>query len=248
MEIPVKRCLLGFCILLLLRCEIVLAAPPTVRSVKELRASDFGGERALILSGYYEGSPRGGGVLTATANGADDGCLVYADKGGHKFKRNLNGQPLDVTMCGARCGGVQVSDGQATAGSPVITSTKARWTRAMVGWRAVVNKAGPSRQQIDTTVAAVDSVSSLKLAVAANTTSSGDIVSIYPDDTTALDAAITSAGTAGTFVQLPTGMVCGYANPRASVFKKVAGPGILLNAGTRRHKWPISDRSEHSSI
>jgi len=146
-------------------------------------------------------------------------------------------------MCGARCGGTQILDGRSSAGSPVITSSKARWTSAMVGWRAVVNKAGASGQQIDSTVVAVSNAGLLKLAVAASTTSSGNTVSVYPDDTGELDAAFAAAGNARITVQLPAGAVCGYANPGASVFKTIAGTGLFLNSGTLwlAHTGPAMD-------
>lgn len=146
-------------------------------------------------------------------------------------------------MCGALCGGTQVSDGRSMAGSAVIISTKARWTPAMVGWRAVVNKAATSSQQIDAKVVAVSGEGSLTLAVPAGTTGSGETVSVYPDDTVALDAAFAAAGRARIAVQLPPGAVCGYANPGASVFKTVAGTGLFLNSGALwlAHTGPAMD-------
>lgn len=207
------------------------ASPPTVASVAALRAGDFTGAHTLILSGFNAGSTMGFGTLTATQDGADDSCLVYADKAGHRFRRTLNGKTLDAAMCGVRCGGQHVSDGRSTAGSPVITSSAARWTSAMVGWRVVVNKAGPSGQQIDTAVAAVGANGSLILSTPAGASRSGEAVSVYPDDTAGLDAAFAAAGKPGLFVQLPAGNVCGYANPGARIFKQVSGPGLLLNGG-----------------
>jgi hypothetical protein len=219
-------------ILASLTCQSQAQPARSAASVADLRAGDFGSAQNLTLSGFYPGSPKGGGILTATSGSSDDGCMVFADKAGHIFRRSLDGRPLDVTMCGARCGGTQVGDGRSSAGSPVITSATARWTKAMLGWRAVVTKAGVSGQQIDTTVAAIDGAGTLRLALPAGTTGSGETVSVYPDDTVALDAAFAAAGKARIAVQLPAGAVCGYANPGASVFKTVAGQGLYLNSGT----------------
>ncbi len=219
-------------ILLVPVAESRAQSAPSVASVAALRAGDFGAAKSLTLAGYYAASAKGGGALQAVSAGADDGCLVFADRAGHRFRRALDGKPLDVTMCGARCGGVQVQDGRSTAGSAVIASAGGRWSRAMAGWRAVVDKAGPNGQQIDSKIVSVDSAGSLKLAVAAGATGSGETVSVYPDDTSALDAAFAAAGKAGILVQLPAGGVCGYANPGASVIKTVAGAGLFLNSGS----------------
>ena len=219
-------------VLVLMACDGHSGPTRTVASVADLRAGDFGDAQSLTLSGYAKGSVLGGGVLTQVQAGMDDSCLTFADKAGHRFRRDLNGILLDIVQCGARCGGAQISDGHSTAGSSAIVSDKARWTPAMVGWRAVVNKAGSRGTQIDTTVAAVSAAGSLTLAVAATTAGSNETVSLYPDDTAALDAAFAAAGKAGIAVQLPAGATCGYANPGAGVSKVVAGAGLLLNSGT----------------
>ena len=205
----------------------------TVQSVAALRSANFGSVRTLILRGFYPGSHSGGGTLIAVPNNTKvDSCVIYADAAGHHFQRILNEKPINVAMCGARCTGMQIADGRSTGGSPLITSAEARWTPAMVGWRAVVNKAGSSGRQIDTTVVAVFGAHSLALAVSAGTTGSGETVSIYPDDTAALDDAIAAASKAKIAVELPARAICGYANPGRSVFKQIAAPGLLLNSGT----------------
>src|ERR1700733_11553668 len=130
----------------LIALQLAATASPSqaVPSIAALRGGNFGGTQTITLASFYAGSSTGGGTLVANSGdttSADDSCTIYLDAAGHRFRRSLTGNALNVAMCGARCGGVQVMDGRSASGSANITSATARWTPAMVGWRAVVSRA-----------------------------------------------------------------------------------------------------------
>lgn len=80
---------------------VVQAAPVSVASVAELRLGSFSVD--VNLAGYYGAATPGGGPLrydAGDASSADNGCTVFRDGAGHRFKRVAG--PLPVSDCGAR--------------------------------------------------------------------------------------------------------------------------------------------------
>lgn len=80
------------------------AQPEIVTSVAALAGGNWGAYPVLRLQSYYSGGVSGGGTLVLVpgdTTSATDNCAIFVDNSGHRFYRELNGTPLDVTMCGA---------------------------------------------------------------------------------------------------------------------------------------------------
>jgi hypothetical protein len=89
---------------------LLLAANPqssnvvSMPSVSALRAGNYSAYKSMYLSGYYSASTQGGGPLTLDASDtttADNGCTVFVDAHGNRFKRQVSG-PVNVQECGAK--------------------------------------------------------------------------------------------------------------------------------------------------
>ncbi|MFO1249442.1 MAG: hypothetical protein U1E93_14800 [Alphaproteobacteria bacterium] len=80
------------------------AAPLSVAaSIEELQAMP-GGAGAVMLLSYHAGLNKGGGLFVFQPGSASpsDGCTLFLAGGGKgRWVRQVNGTPLDVTMCGA---------------------------------------------------------------------------------------------------------------------------------------------------
>lgn len=184
-----------------------------------------GGGRFDWLTSYLPSGGADGGIWIA-ATGVScsaTGCWHRAD-----ISDLLGFSPY---MFGAKCGGVQVTDGVSTVGSPTITSATAAWTSDMVGWQAVVNKAYAGGQQLVTTVSSVGGVGSLTLAANAGASGTAETVSLYPDDTAAFTNMFAAAGTEHVIL-MPAGQTCGVANPGTASSWLIKAPAIFWNGAT----------------
>ena len=80
------------------------AAPEVVPSIVALRSGNFGNYPVLLLTAFSSGGSVGGGILVqhpSDVTSRDDNCRIYVDAAGHRFYRQISGNGLDVTMCGA---------------------------------------------------------------------------------------------------------------------------------------------------
>ena len=95
-------------VLLLLALPALAAQPEIVGSIYALNAADWSAYPVLSLTAYYSGGTTGGGTLvyvSSDTTSPTDYCTIFIDSAGHRFYRELNGTPLDVTMCGAHWDG-----------------------------------------------------------------------------------------------------------------------------------------------
>lgn len=203
-----------------------------VNSISALRAVNVAQSPNVYVTQYSSTSGKGGGEFNATGQStcADNGGTLIQAVGGC-YARDTGGQAYQFTWFGAVCGGVQVSDGISASGSAFVSSASAKWAGVKVGWVGVVDGAASGGQQLVTTVATVATPSSVSLAAPAGASGTGETISLYPDDTAALDATWTAAGTAGVAASLPNGDTCGYANPGSGVIKTISANGLNLNNG-----------------
>lgn len=206
---------------------------PSVASITELRAKPALFYPTVYLTQYNSTTRQGGGTFEYTGSSSctdDSGVLIQAVGG--CYKRLTNDQPWSISWFGAQCGGIQVTDGVSVNTSHTLTSASNKFTAGMVGWVAVVNKAASSSNQLVTTVSGFTNSGSITLTATAGASNSTETVSLYPDDTTAINNTVSSANLYNVPVTLPSGQTCGYANPgsyQTTIFK---GPGLYLDGGT----------------
>lgn len=124
--------------------------------------------------------------------------------------------------------GVQVTDGFGFSGTPDIGSTSDKWGYVLAGWYVTVNGGASGGKQLVTTVLSVTDSGHIILAANLGSNISGALITIYPDDTAALDACFAAAGAAGVDVILPNGALGGYANPGSWTVKTLQC-SLLLN-------------------
>lgn len=93
------------CTFAVLLPSLALANPAQiVQSISALRTGNFGNSPILVLSAFNIGNTVGGGLLVQVPSDKtshDDSCRIYIDAAGHRFYREISGNGLNVTMCGA---------------------------------------------------------------------------------------------------------------------------------------------------
>lgn len=135
---------------------------------------------------------------------------------------------LNVRDYGAHGNYTASTTGAMTAGSGVLTDASGTFSAADVGKLITVVGAAASGADLGTTIASVQSATQATLAVTASTTVSATTYGYGSDDSAAINAAITAAGTIGATVYLPPG---GYAlgssiTPASNIAVVGAGVGV----------------------
>lgn len=207
---------------------------PAVSSITQLRGLNPAQYPTVYLTQYNATTGLGAGEFTATGTGScadNNGTLIQAS--GDCYARLTNGQPYNVAWFGAACNGIIVTDGVSTTGgsATTISSASALWGSVTAGEQIVVNSAAASNRQLVTTVSSKTSSSALVMSTGASSANTAETVVVYTDDTTALNNTFTAAAAAGVAVTLPTGKICGYANPGSSTIVGLGFPALYLNSG-----------------
>ena len=112
------------------------------------------------------------------------------------YWRMLSSYSVNVLDFGAKGDAKTVTDASITAVTATLTSATAGFTANDVGKQIIVVGAGTSGKNLWTTIATYVSATQVTLASAAGTTVSGASMTFGTDDTTALSAALSVAGTA----------------------------------------------------
>jgi hypothetical protein len=135
--------------------------------------------------------------------------------------KNFNLGWLDAENYGARGDGKDLNSVAITSGDATLTSSGASFTSADIGKTIRVDQAGSSSGDLVTTIASINSSTSIELAANASTTVSGGHAVYGTDNTTPLQnainaaAATTSAGTKTVFLR--NGMYLIFGAPVTSV-------------------------------
>jgi predicted RNA-binding protein YlqC (UPF0109 family) len=173
-------------------------------------ASPSSGDTALLL-GYRAKGDGGGGNLywdsasTATHNG---GTIIQPAGGGTGRWFRIYDRSLDVKWFGATGGGVFGKDGAITASDNTFTSASASFTSADVGKLIKVGRAASSGRTLVTTIASINSSTSVELTAAAGTTASGAYHTYGTDDQDAIEDALAACWDTGVALDLPDGRYC----------------------------------------
>jgi hypothetical protein len=123
---------------------------------------------------------------------------------------NLGGVAKGALVLNARDYGAKATyatstSGAMTASSAVLTDTNAAFTAADIGKVITVVGAGAAGVDLSTTIASQQSTTQVTLTAAASTTVSGAMYGFGTDDSAAINATITAAGSVGATVYLPPG-------------------------------------------
>lgn len=184
-----------------------IAAAATTYSVFGTLAGLQANTSATITNAYVMGSAagilNGGGWFTkdtADVSSADNGGTILVDAGGRRWKRS---SAVYVTPghFGAVADGKHFNNGVATSGDATFTCASASWTAADVGKLFKAFGAGAGSADLITTIAAVNSGTSIELTVAPSTTVASSCKFSYgTDDTDAITAARDFCWTVGNLI------------------------------------------------
>lgn len=135
---------------------------------------------------------------------------------------------LNVRDYGAHGNYTSSATGAMIAGSPILTDTAGTFTAADVGKVITVVGAATSGADLSSTIASVQGSGQATLALSANVSVSAATYGYGSDDSGAINAAITAAGSIGATVYLPPG---GYAlaapiTPASNIAIVGAGPNV----------------------
>lgn len=137
---------------------------------------------------------------------------------------------------GAVADGVIKNDGAITASDNTLTSASSAFTAADIGKKISVAGAGAAAATLVTTIASINSATSVELTAAASTTVSGEVFCYGTDNDTAIDDAITAAIAADKSLFFADGVYCHGSTiewNRANNFRVYGGKKVtFLHTGT----------------
>lgn len=147
----------------------------------------------------------GTGASTATAATTN---LQYLQGATGSVARSLTGkfgERISVKDFGAKGDGINRFDGAITSGTATLTSASGTFSSADIGKPIVVSGAGPAGLPLVTTIASINSATSVVLSANASTTVSSASYVYGTDDTAAINASVSAVSLMGGMIYFPRG-------------------------------------------